>query len=212
MDKNKATNVAEQMKNEGIIVKIVRIGDSYFVLKPITIKEFFEYRQKESITQTDEMDFVISHVVEDQDIVKNAPAGMYERLKDMLFEVSGFTSNVNIVYDPTVTKYLTDVSVLAEKLTNTNPNAKIVTINKIPFAILPVNTSEYMEYKSNTDKLLSLPEKEAFKKAYELDRDLVAKHVIYPTDLPDEAGYLELLFQSIWQISGFSQDVEVIEV
>lgn len=215
MIKDKALELAKKLKDEqNLPAKVVRISDDYFILKPITTDEFFEFRKISETSPDAERDLVISHIVDEENFdFNNKPAGIFERLRELLYEVSGFTTNIATAYDPTVLELArTDIQQMINEVSKIDKSAKIIMINKIPFAIRPITSDEYMQYKSQTERIIQLSDKEAFEEAYKIDKELMISHLIEPKSLPIEAGYLELLFQALWQISGFTQDVEVIEV
>lgn len=194
-------------------VKVVRVGLSYYALHPVTIGEFLEYRNVPEITEDMEIKFLLDHVAHPEITLDSLDAGTYEKLKEALFTASGFSQDVDLVYDPIAAQTVMAVDELIKKMDSMgHKNYRIILINRIPFVIKSITTDEYIQYRATTESLLQIPEQHRFIKAAELDSAFAKAHIIYPELIPDEAGYLENLFAALWKVSGFSQEVEIVEL
>jgi hypothetical protein len=218
---------AEEQKEKENLVKYIYAGDKYYVVSCITLEEFNQFRKDayskstpeggempgNDVDPQKEQEFIFEHILYPEVNKDKMTGGLYMQIMQGVYEASGFNAQVQVVHDPTIENALLDMDEI-KKIADKENNAKIITMNGIPFVLTPILQNEYIQYRAQADRLMrpDIPQEQRESEAYKLDHDLLAAHVIHPKEPIIEAGYIETLFGMLWAISGFTEDVQVLEV
>lgn len=207
--KEEMIETVKKYNEEGVICKLVRIGSSFFILKPLMIDTYLQYKTANYDAKTEE-EFIMNQIIEHNKSMLYA--GDFELIKEKIFEVSGFGQEALVVFDPIKNKYNMTIEDIANKYKSEYPDMRIIIVNDLPIAIKSITTDEYFTYRSEVEKLSQIvDDNKRFEDAFKLDIELAKSHIIYPSDIT-EPGYFELIFSALWRVSGFAQESEIIEV
>lgn len=218
-NKDKLLKAAEDLNAQGDCVKVVKIGSTdkpvYFALRPIDMENWIKIKSNPDLGENFDVGVMKEHMVSPtyEEWMESKPlGGHFDKLKDALLRISGFTDDFSVVYDPTKMEYTKDPGELIDELKGKYENFKVILIDGISVAMTPIEIEEYMNYKAQTEKVAAVPDdEERLREAFKLDLELVKSHLIYPDKLFSEGIYVDVLFQLLWTISGFTDNVEVIE-
>jgi len=225
-----AREFAKVQRDKGIDCVVGVIADRFFVVKPINHTSYSQLRmesaQKATPDQIDNPNYVDptleenimqDHILFPDDFkLSELRSGWASNVKEFIKHVSGFDDKAGVVDDPFVATYQKDINdVKAELETQGHPikSYSVVLINSIPFCIKPVLQSEYISYRAEVEQITNEKDmKIREQKAITTDMNLIKSHIIYPGEELKYAGYIDLVFRAIWAVSGFTDNVQVVEV